>query len=395
MHLKAIQIETLYVNLEKGIYQIDNENKEITIDLNLKAKKNKTLDSNTEIIFLVDNSTSMNDLLADNATTRKIKVNNSTETLIKNINGNNPNVKMSVLYFSDGISVLSDFTNNKDTLIQSIEKVKNNSASGNTNMGGALSKSKQRFSSDAKNKILILLTDGLPTDGASNTKAQLQDSNIYIISALVGLESANPSDIKEIFGTEQNPTADSFYNIGDNNIEATISNNIYNKILNNFEASITNINIKDYFPSEILENFEISIEGTSKGTSIIDNNIINWNIEDLKVSNGANLTYKLKLKENFNEAILDKILNTNQKVELNYNSVLGNVESNVMDDSPQISIGEQSENQNAGESKSKKITTSYANRQLPYTGKNITVLVSIMILTISSIYSVIKIKLLK
>ena len=49
-----------------------------------------------------------------------------------------------------------------------------------------------------------------------------------------------------------------------------------------------------------------------------ENNSITWTIPELKSGETATVQYKLKLKQNFDSNIVDKILNTNEKVDLKY-----------------------------------------------------------------------------
>ena len=221
------------INFDEGILtkKITNiENNEVIIELNLSINNNKIISSDSEILFLIDNSSSMGTVLEDKVTTRKTKVVNSSSELIKKIHNNNSDVKMAIMSFSEEQQLVQDFTNNENTLVNACNNFAKQAPSGETNMANALNISKQKFSPNVKNKILILLTDGFPTDGDSSTKAQLQDENVYIISTLVGVENSDKEKITSIFGTEINPVADKFYDIEDNDIETTISKNIYNRI---------------------------------------------------------------------------------------------------------------------------------------------------------------------
>ena len=62
-------------------------------------------------------------------------------------------------------------------------------------MFSALKYSKKIFGQDVSNKILVLLTDGLPTENYNSTRVELMDNNVYIISALVGLTNNNNEKI--------------------------------------------------------------------------------------------------------------------------------------------------------------------------------------------------------
>lgn len=329
--------------LTKKITNINNQNGEITIQLKLDITKNKTITDNTEIMFLIDNSSSMATTIRGTKLTRKQKVINSTKELIKKINQNNPNAKMGIVWFGSDAKVIQGLTNNKEQLLNVCERFNNSSHSGATNALKGITLAKSNFSNNTNSRILVILTDGIPTDNKTSVKNALIDSNTYIITTLVGLENASSSDksiIKNVFGTEQNPVADRFYNISDTQIETTISQNIYNRILEDFQGKVTNVSIKDYFPKEIMDNFDITIKNIVNGTANKKDNVISWNIKKLQSKENAILEYVLKLKKEYNN-IANKILNTNEKVEMVYNDMNNKAKTQKMTDSPQIILNKE------------------------------------------------------
>ncbi len=335
------------VTLSKKITNI--ENNEVTIKLEMNTDKPETNTSgklldDSEVVLLIDNSGSMTTFVEDTIT-RKNKIIDSTEALIKKINENNPNIKMNIISFSDKAEVIQEFTNNKETLISSCETFRGKKIGNATLTNDGLKLAKNSFTKEIGNKIIILLTDGIPNENARNeTKALLNDNNYYIITALIGIDNASDTNapvIKDVFGTEQNPTADKLYNIEDKNIEEAISNDLYNKILESFSVSnstsVSNIKIDDYFSKEILNNFEIKVDSKSNGEITLNNNILSWKIDNASESGIETAQYTLKLKENYDASILGKTLNTNEKVVLSYTNN-GSIVEKTMEDSPQISI---------------------------------------------------------
>ena len=128
--------------------------------------------------------------------------------------------------------------------------------------------------------------------------------------------------IKEVFGTAQNPTAGMFYYISDEDIEKTITTDIYNSLMptNN---TFKDIVIEDYFPDEIVKNFDFAyVKNANIGniSTKIDEktNKITWTIPELEYGKTAVVQYKLKLKQDFDSSIVDKILNTTQKIDMKY-----------------------------------------------------------------------------
>ena len=291
----------------------------------------------------MDNSTSMNTGVGSTAVSRKRKVINSTKELINNISKNNANTKMGVISFSSSANVLQNLTNNKEQLLNACDNFAKQSALGDTNMIAGINLAKSSFTASANNKILILLTDGLPSSNGQAVKNSLKDEKVYIITTLVGLENAKDTEkttINDIFGSAENPVANKFYNISDSEIEQTIVNNIYDKIVEDFQSSITNINIQDYFPQEIIDNFDISTKNPSKGSASKEKDYILWNIPEIKSSETVSLEYVLKLKEKYDKSIINKIIDTNKKVEFKYNDFKNNSQTKTMEDSPQIKVKE-------------------------------------------------------
>lgn len=385
----------------KKIIGLNQENNEVTMQLNFQSRESKVIKENTEIIFLIDNSTSMNSRIGNSNDTRKIRVTNSTKELINNISNNNSNTKMGIVYFSSSATILQGLTNSKEQLLSACNNFENQSTLGSTNMIEGINLAKSNFSSDSSNKILVLLTDGIPSNSEQAVKDSLKDEGIYIITTLVGLENATDTEkatINNIFGSVENPVADKFYNISDSEIEKTIIQNIYNKIVEDFQSTTTNINIQDYFPQDILNNFDIIIKDPSKGNVSKDKDYILWNIPELKSSENATLEYVLKLKENYDKNIINKIMDTNQKVELKYNDINNNSQIKTMEDSPQIILKE-SESEIENEKKDIKSDKSgvnsksgeiligsdntTANKILSHTGYKDTILVILIVVSIN------------
>ena len=124
--------------------------------------------------------------------------------------------------------------------------------------------------------------------------------------------------ITEVFGTSSNPTAGKFYYVTDDKAEQTIKTEIYNSLLP-VSQSYKNITVTDYFPEEIINNFDFFICRKANVGNIsaeVDkkNNSITWTIPELASGKTATVQYKLKLKQDFDSKIVNKILNTNEKL---------------------------------------------------------------------------------
>ena len=109
--------------------------------------------------------------------------------------------------------------------------------------------------------------------------------------------------------------------------------------------SFTNLRIVDYFTDEIVNNFSFSyVKEPNLGTisEQIDKltNSITWTIPELKSGETAIVQYKLKLNENYDSNIVDKILNTNNKVDLSYTDYSNKTNSKTSDVSPKLKLEE-------------------------------------------------------
>ena len=360
---------------EKKLISKDLNNKEVTLQLQVTNEEIADKLSG-EVVLVLDNSNSM----TNQTTTGEIRKNlvfNSAKSLITNLLKDNNNLKIGIVSFStnadinkegtiEDANVASDLTNNASTLSNAINNISTDGV--RTDLEAGLTLANNLFTSEKNNKYLIVLTDGVPNvainynkiyysdDVITKTKTKLQGLNstgINIITMLTGIDDENyvPSGvtktfnqiISEIFGTNENPTAGTFYYISDDKIENTI-NNIYNS-LTSTDKTFKDITIVDYFPKEIIDNFDFSyVQNANIGTisSTVDktNNSITWTIPELKVGQTATVQYKLKLKENFDSSIVGKILNTNEKVDLNYTDYNNSKQSKTSDVTPKLKLAE-------------------------------------------------------
>ena len=218
---------------------------------------------------------------------------------------------------------------------------------------------------------MIVLTDGVPNvaldyDGTyfsdnviNKTKTELESlgsAGYNVITMLTGISNPNdtpgtrPDDktyadiIEEVFGTEENPTVGKFYYIQDNEIEQTITNDIYNDLLP-IEQVLTDIVITDYFPQEIIDNFEFAYVsepniGTISADVDTESNSITWTISELQPGETATVQYTLSLKENFDSDIVGPILDTNEKVDISYTDFNGETVEDTSDVTPKLKLTE-------------------------------------------------------
>lgn len=359
---------------EKKLIEKDLNNKEVTIQLQVtNNEKSKKLTG--ELMLVVDISNSLSNQ-TDNGQVRKQAIYNSTKTLISNLLQDNDKLKVGIVAFSSNTDVSKEGTIEDAKLISGLN---DNSTQLNnaltlmteegprTDLQSGLRLATEQFSSEENSKYIIVLTDGVPNialnynksyysdDVIAKTKQELLDideADINIITMLTGIDDENyvpvtttksfGQIITEIFGTTENPTAGKFYYISQDKIEDTITKDIYSTLVPE-TRTLKNITVVDYFPEEIINNFDFSyVADTNIGTISpkIDTttNSITWTIPELKQGETATVQYKLKLNNNFDSSIINKVLNTNEKVDLTYEDENGNEQKKTSTVTPKLKL---------------------------------------------------------
>lgn len=360
---------------EKKLISKDLANKEVTLQLQV-TNNEETEKPTGEIMLVLDNSESMLNAVSGN-TTRKELIFESAKTLVSNLLKDNTKLKIGIVKFSTvditneatikDASVVSALSNDATTLNNAISTIQTNGP--RTNLQSGLLLASQQFTETDNNKYMIILTDGVPNvaidshtpyysdDVINKTKQQLQtlsQQGIKVTTMLTGIDNEDtvpPSIsknfgqiINEIFGTQSAPTVGNFYYVTDNEIEKTITDDIYKSLVPT-QKLLKDITIVDYFPEEIIKNFDFSYIseaniGTISAKIATTNNSITWTIPELASGQTATVRYKLKLKENFDSSIINKVLNTNQKVDINYSDLDGNKQTKTSNVSPKIKLTE-------------------------------------------------------
>ena len=360
---------------QKEIIHKDLKNKEITLQLEV-TNQEKIEKPTGEIMLVLDNSDSMLDKVSENKT-RKDLIFEAATTLVSKLL-QDAELKIGIVGFStntnvnkegtlEDASLISGLSNDVTTLTNSISHIETNGP--RTNLQAGLLLASQQFTPNNHSKYMIVLTDGVPNvaidydkiyysdNVIKNTKEQLQachQQEIQLITMLTGIadESYVPVTvdknfgqiITEIFGTQSSPTAGSFYYIADTEIEPTITDDIY-KTLVPTEKTLTNLTIVDYFPEEIVKNFDFAYVshaniGNVSPTIDTSTNSITWTIPALASGQTAIVQYQLKLKENFDSSLINKILNTNEKVTIQYTDFNGEKQAKSSSISPKIRLSE-------------------------------------------------------
>ena len=372
-----------YGQFEKKMVNIDTEKK--TIDLSLivtnKDDGNHThQETNSElvagdVILLLDNSQSMSSntvTVNGQDITRKQLILNSANTLVTKLFEANPKINIGVVEFAtststsnegtdeDAIIVTPTLSNDEDTVKNALNTVSSTTMGPRTDIQVGLQTAKKLLdtSTDTDNKYIILLTDAIPNTArgvtfdtystatstpTKETLTSLKNDGINVISMLVSMSTEKIAVSKEdpqptyrevaerIFGTEENPTAGTLYYVDDKDVEDTVTNKIYKNLTktntitidDSSQYALTDIVIKDYFPDNIINNFDFAyLTKPEKGTVSAEvdksDNSITWTISELKAGETATFTYRLKLKDNIDSNIIAVNLPTNKDVTIDY-----------------------------------------------------------------------------
>ena len=306
-------------------------------------------------------------------------------------------------------------TNNVANIKSAIDNIETNGPLTDMQSGLQLALNNLRTSTD-KSRYIILLSDGVPNvaingprqvysgETAVKTKQVLntiveQDINIITVmtgvddnykpsnqnvadaSAEGGYRQATDSELKtfkqlveEIFGTQEDPEYGKFYYVTDNEVAETITEDVFADIEYkeaDKENALTDITLIDYFPEDIIANYDFEIvqkENIGTVTTKVDttNNSITWTIEKLDAGKTATFQYKLKLKEDFDEKIIDEVMPTNKKVDVAYKDTAKEEQTKTSDVSPKIVVRGEKEAEPTPEKKEDK--TTITTKELPKAG---------------------------
>lgn len=409
-------------NFEKKISSYDE--KSATLQLTVKNNSSdSSAKTKSEIMLVLDNSLSLQ--TPTNGTTRKELIYSSAKTLVEKLFEADPEFKIGVVSFSSNLEnegTLSDAslkltpTSTSSSVLNAIQEISDGNLGARTDIEAGLELANQQFTGNADKEYLILITDGIPNvdlhghvneysrdvaDITKNKLIELKNSGKNIITVLAGVSNTK-ADFSEftyqelasyIFGSSLNPTAGKYYNISDSEIKSIIENDVFNDIKVIPGNKLTNIVIKDYFPQEIIDNFNFEYVSSPNIGSIsteidTETNSITWTIPSLEAGETATLKYKLTLKDNYNTDILDKVLPTNEKVDITDDQ--GDNESSP--DSPKVRVTAETPEEPQKPNPEPKEDPTVA-PSIPQTGTNAYIIISsIGIISILGIITFIKYK---
>ena len=366
---------------EKKIISSNLDKHQVTLQLQINNNAINEIPEG-ELMLVIDSSDSMNTKITE-TTTRKDLVLNSANKLVENLLSiNSSTLKIGVVTFSASqeqsemgtekdAQLVTTFTNDLKTLKTKISAIEGTGSY--TDLDAGLKLAQKTFTTEKNNKYIIVLTDGVPNMNVGNSdlvkiealekvisttkETLLSLKDINVISLLTGIDDEKATVrtdgtnsytygqvIEGVFGTEEKPTIGKFYKINDKEIEKTITEEIYSDLVP-VAKTLKDITVVDYFPKEIVENFDMAyVQGTdtSKISASIDKetNTITWTIPELEAGKSINVQYTLTLKDEFDEKIIDKILDTNQKVDIDFNDFDNQKQTKTSDVTPKIKLTE-------------------------------------------------------
>lgn len=372
--------------LIKKLISVDNPKKEIVLQIDVTNKKSveETIEP-SEIFLIIDNSKSMSDNKLEDGTTRKQAVFTAAIDLAEKILTEQPSTKIGVVSFSTNSEISKEGTledaslvikpsSDIDTIKTAINGIQTTGV--RTDIDAGIQVAKANVSADTTlNKYFILLTDGVPntavggptstyggkvTTKTKATLSTLKTAEINLVTVMTGVNSSYQPDptgavssdaagktykdlAEAIFGTHETPNYGKFYYVTDANVTNTITKNVYSDVRKVKKNEIKNISVIDYFPANIIENYDFEIiekanVGEVTATVNKENNSITWNIETLEAGKTASFKYKLTLKEKFNENILNVVTPTNEKVDVKYTDTDGKDQTETSKDSPSVKL---------------------------------------------------------
>ena len=280
----------------------------------------KTEDKNRDIIFVLDISGSMSGNKIERVKQDSIGL---VDTLLSDSNN-----KAALITFDTDSEILSDFTNDKTTLISLINNL---SEKGTTNYYQALINVdnilKNYISSNDRNCIVLFLTDGYPCEDTPNEESYFQYLKQEYPQVIVnGIQYEMGMDI-----------LDPIKKVSDNQYLADIET--LNNIL--FDASIVPTSYDNFVLTDYIDTSNFKLE-SSNDITVSQGNVtfnqeeqkVTWTIDNLKSGSKLKMELDVELKSNYINQV--GVYNTNNKEKVE--SSIGGIEENITStETPRIS----------------------------------------------------------
>ena len=150
--------------------------------------------------------------------------------------------------------------------------------------------------------------------------------------------------VEDLYGTVEKPVVGKLYDFTPESIDTIITENMYKDVTDILKKNVTQIVFEDYFPDDIINNFKVSMNSNSDNSEIENkiesDKVIKFRVSQLKNKEEASFSYIIKIDDLDNFSLLDKTIQTNSKLQINYISIYGNTEESTITSSPAIRISE-------------------------------------------------------
>ena len=298
-----------------------------TATVTLSINSNAFTDTDkTDVVLILDRSTSMDG-------TKMSNTKSAAKDLIDSIINNNTKNKFRAAIVTYGTELLSSYTssaltNNASTLKGLIDSIPNNLYNQGTNIHAGLVKANSLLSSSptGTKKIVILLSDGIPTfyigtdnDTCGNGQNDNYDSDwgctvngnnkpSTVANATATTMKSSGIDIYTVgFNISNNNAAKNFLKDVSSDPDSTYSHlatnysdlvTVFNNMVKSFTVVATNATVVDTVP----KGFQIK-DGTlpSGATAVVNSDgttTITWNVGDVDSSKTQSLSYVVEAKDN-------------------------------------------------------------------------------------------------
>ncbi len=359
------QLENSQGNISSKVVAYNNEAG--TITMQLSVNNTKPTYENTEILIIVDENLA-ND--TDKINKYVSQVSNLTSIAIRlNIKVGIIGMRGTVNGTESDAEVLIYATDDAQAVITALENMNSEKITYNSNLQSAIKLAKSSYSKNV-NKILI---------------------NTYENSSKVAIEDCGDIAYEEMY-----------------NIDTATLLRMYQEFTKVKDTNMTSITAKVYFPKEIINNYHITLEENVENvdaTKYETDGYITWNIDTLKTGETANLQYTLQIDDIGNTSLLSKTIATNEKVEITYQDGMQEEYTATLSSSPKVQLVNNQEQQNSSNNSSKSINnnndnnsndnnnagktqnqdSTTSNGNIPQTGVNSIIIVSILSFTMLAV----------
>ena len=279
--IKSIEIKSEKLNFDtneagswkvtKSASWISKNKARITFDIDSIEKINNEVNN---VIFVIDTSESMSEANISS-------ISDAVKNVLDKLKG-----KAALISFNDTATVLSDFTDDFDSIYNLVNSLVLN---GNTNYYQALVKVDELLSSyvyDGERSVsLVFLTDGYPSSDTPNEVSQFEylknKYNYLDVRAIqYNIGSVIVDNIKNI--------SDKQFWANDKNINDVLYKAVFDIVYYDYFKIVDNVN-EDYF--------SIDSVNSDIGEVSTNNNQVIWNINDFISGSNSSLTIDITLKE--------------------------------------------------------------------------------------------------